>query len=877
MGRSDHFAVLVTINRYPGLSDLHGPERDGLAFRAWLEAASGGDVDPLNIAHIKSSTFGVMSDAYEANPTERQLVRQLDEWMRVSGGWQNKVGERLYMYFAGHGFTAGSTISDPALFSAVAQNGDPAHIAGYRYAAKIANAGFFEEIVLVMDCCQDVLKASQVLEPTWSPPDRNQSANVRLLQAYGAPRGRKAFERVLTEGSVPQGLFSTVWIEALETAAPDEEGWVTGHAVKTQIQQLWKDRFKQEAGYDPPVRTPDGEDIRLFRRPPKSPAGAVPAARPKKRSARVKAPSSRMPAKSGPAGREGVVGAFADVPAFSGPAGVGSGAGAGSDADAIDAPFFDTDGPFMPQSQPRATRGSTPVNVELNASDRGTEIILFDATLKKLESGFGQMTTTLPPGTYRAQFKTADASSEQLFRVDARPRRLSTPPLEFSSAAPVISTARTHEYQRIPAEVFATAPVDRMPDASEAHVLIFVRDSQHPAGTPMPSPTPWQYLRLESLQNDTANPLFDPSDPLWDAHSADGFGACKIGVREGAYALVLKERADPRTDKISHVRFAVQAIRGWRTEVYIDCLPQTEDETGPPTSRLDLSSASVHLVRMDVGSLLSQGVGRDTEIARLRLATGRRVAPLSGSQGTESPMLALFAAYSALGNGPDAPRDVRCCLDTVPQDLLTALPDFVLLDRWCRSNEGDPLMQCQPLLGVPILARAWQLSANLPAQARLHDGLGVAVGQWRVGGSLWTCWRQPLRKAKQLRETLRRDWARELRERARSVAAGRASPAIRPRLALQRRSTSLHPPWNVKSWAPVANGLRDPDPMQSPFQQALRRRILDGVEDRNFGVSPFVIGAQFGLPPVEVAQAYEELFRAAKEDAQPPAVLHPAE
>ncbi|MCK7495133.1 MAG: hypothetical protein MZW92_31595 [Comamonadaceae bacterium] len=37
---------------------------------------------------------------------------------------------------------------------------DRTHIAAYRYAAKIANAGFFDEIVLVMDCCQDVLKAA---------------------------------------------------------------------------------------------------------------------------------------------------------------------------------------------------------------------------------------------------------------------------------------------------------------------------------------------------------------------------------------------------------------------------------------------------------------------------------------------------------------------------------------------------------------------------------------------------------------------------------------------------------------------------------------------------------------------------------------------
>lgn len=56
MARWDHFAVLVTIDRYPGLTDLHGPEQDGHAFKAWLESATGGDVAAKNIeigrAHV---------------------------------------------------------------------------------------------------------------------------------------------------------------------------------------------------------------------------------------------------------------------------------------------------------------------------------------------------------------------------------------------------------------------------------------------------------------------------------------------------------------------------------------------------------------------------------------------------------------------------------------------------------------------------------------------------------------------------------------------------------------------------------------------------------------------------------------------------------
>jgi len=267
MANTDHYAILLAINIYPGLRNLEGPENDIAAFAAWLTDPKGGNLDPSKIQAIKSSDFPTVLDPNDANPQERAFIKALNKWVRDDkNNWLNRVGARLYIYMAGHGFTAGATLSDPALFSAVAQNGDTAHIAGYRYAAKIANAGFFDEIILIMDCCQDVLKASQVLEPTWSPPERNKSANVKMLQAYGAPRGQAAFEREETPGGPKRGYFSTVMLEALRTALPDANGLVTGQTLKNQFLQIWSDRYKAETGYDPPIRPPDGTDIQLFAR-----------------------------------------------------------------------------------------------------------------------------------------------------------------------------------------------------------------------------------------------------------------------------------------------------------------------------------------------------------------------------------------------------------------------------------------------------------------------------------------------------------------------------------------------------------------------------------------------------------------------------------
>lgn len=268
MALNDHYAVLLAINLYPGLRNLGGPENDIAAFADWLRDPNGGNVEPTNIKIVKSSDFPLVTNPNDANPQERAFISCLDRLVRdPARNWLNRVGTRLYIYMAGHGFTAGSSVNDPALFSAVAQNGDTAHIAGFRYASKIANAGFFDEIVLVMDCCQDVLKASQVVEPTWTPPDKNKTSQVKLLQAYGAPRGQAAFEREETPGGPKRGFFSTVLIEALRSAKPNPaNGFVTGTTLKDQFRQLWNDRYKTETGYDPPLIPPSGVDIELFAR-----------------------------------------------------------------------------------------------------------------------------------------------------------------------------------------------------------------------------------------------------------------------------------------------------------------------------------------------------------------------------------------------------------------------------------------------------------------------------------------------------------------------------------------------------------------------------------------------------------------------------------
>jgi Caspase domain len=266
MPRADHYAVLLAINYYPAIGDLNGPENDIEAFRDWLLDPQGGDVDPVNIRVVRSSDHPKVVDPLDAKPNEIAFRKALNACVRDANQWRERVGQRLYLYMAGHGFTSGATIGDPAVWSAGAGDGDSSHIAGYRYATRIVNADFFDEVVLIMDCCQDVLKTRPVLDPTWDPPDRR-AHEVKLFAAYGAPRGQAAYERDDGTGR-KRGIFSKVLLEALKTVRPDADGFVTGQAVKDQFLNIWGPSYQADAGYTPPIVPPHAQDIRLFRRAP---------------------------------------------------------------------------------------------------------------------------------------------------------------------------------------------------------------------------------------------------------------------------------------------------------------------------------------------------------------------------------------------------------------------------------------------------------------------------------------------------------------------------------------------------------------------------------------------------------------------------------
>jgi hypothetical protein len=155
-------AIVVGISKYPDLGDLNGPENDAQEFYNWV--VSSGGVAPANAKLILSSKVvppPPFASALTAEPSDTAIYREI-AWLNGiaaendDAGLGLRVGKRLYLYFAGHGF--GPRLEEAAILMANANKKARAwhHIPGRPNALRFLEEGLFEEVILLMDCCREV-------------------------------------------------------------------------------------------------------------------------------------------------------------------------------------------------------------------------------------------------------------------------------------------------------------------------------------------------------------------------------------------------------------------------------------------------------------------------------------------------------------------------------------------------------------------------------------------------------------------------------------------------------------------------------------------------------------------------------------------------
>jgi hypothetical protein len=231
---ADDRAIVVGIGRYPGLSNLDGPENDAKSFRDWLIDPMGGALPPKpapNVNLILSSNYAPPLSSVTAEPAIQAVFNAFDE-LRVlaeaNGAGGFKAGRRLYAYFAGHGFEPQP--DQPALLTANAAQGAYWHIASRAWASWFRRACYFDEVLLFMDCCREVTFTFPAFGPPY--PDRIGQGTAKWLAGFATQWGRKSREKIIDNTS--RGVFTTALLKGLRGGAA-VDGEITGASLKEYI------------------------------------------------------------------------------------------------------------------------------------------------------------------------------------------------------------------------------------------------------------------------------------------------------------------------------------------------------------------------------------------------------------------------------------------------------------------------------------------------------------------------------------------------------------------------------------------------------------------------------------------------------------------
>lgn len=266
MSHEEHYAIVVGINTYPDLGNLNAPVADAEAFYAWLRKPDGGNLQAQNIRLLRTTDFPVaeppVADKAHPIPNEIDVLFQ----PLVMQGTQGRVGERIYIFMAGHGFSDPQNMDSAALYAANAQKLFPYHVAVTEYADWLRRNGVFDEIILIMDCCRDINPVHTISKPALPTTEGSpRAAEVRSFYAFAVGWNQKARETMGDDGTY-SGIFTRALLKALEITRPNDHGAITGQLLKDQIHNIIHSSANTIQLEPPEIKVDSQRDIIFIKR-----------------------------------------------------------------------------------------------------------------------------------------------------------------------------------------------------------------------------------------------------------------------------------------------------------------------------------------------------------------------------------------------------------------------------------------------------------------------------------------------------------------------------------------------------------------------------------------------------------------------------------
>jgi hypothetical protein len=236
-----HFAVVVGINNYPGVSNLKFARRDAENFYDWL--ITGGGVPPANIVRVESQQE--FTEVYDALPNRTDVntaLRRVNAAVaqRTKTRPLDREKTRLYLYVSGHGIAPEG--SEAALLMAnAAKDAWGENIACATYLRRYEKCQFFREVVVFADCCR-LRQSADFPGPPFDVDANTNIGPVDSFLGFATQHGDAAYEP--TDANLDEGrsYFTQALLEGLRGSAADRE---TGEINSVTLARYTGERVKK--------------------------------------------------------------------------------------------------------------------------------------------------------------------------------------------------------------------------------------------------------------------------------------------------------------------------------------------------------------------------------------------------------------------------------------------------------------------------------------------------------------------------------------------------------------------------------------------------------------------------------------------------------
>lgn len=709
MPKHDHYAIAIGLKTYPGLTnppaDLQGPENDVESICKWLLAPTGGDLPPDNVKKIVSSDFPAPPSD---EPWAEHLNRHAFMWIEglaernVAAGMGRTVGERLYIYMSGHGF---STVQRMGclLTADVAPNKVNANISASAWLNWWQDAGYFQEFVLLLDACMNRMSIA-VPNPPPLAAVSNPVPPGAAFAAFAAKRPLKAVEAPVAEdGGKFHGVFTWAFLDGVKGAAVNGAGSVTGQSMANWLRNALPhrlgeaDRKNLEISLEPEIVAehpqivlakgiaPMTFDIQLqFEPDAVGKSARLWSGAPPQASAfeTLVAMTAKLPA-----GLHVI-----EVP--------DSGYRQGFEVTRAGAVKVTEKGP-------KVSLTPNTFNLSLDGGDSANQISIETAEFETADNGKGRLDARLRCGIYRARIRVARDLVDQVFLLDqdlilgpgALPR--------IASAVPFRDAPLSHENQ--------SALVDHLaerlaPGPGRAQIAVVARSWT--SDTVAAIANPWEGVRIVDSHGREIADLSKTSTK--DEASKDGSAHHTVDI-EPTIAFLRFHNPSAGTTEMT-----LPAVAGWRLEAYVLRF-QTGEQEGPP--RISFVMRNGKDEPPDRKVLWSVAENDRFEKASIALAEERPILndrleelllqkyknPLEGIVGAHLLLVQDEADHSVDLN------DLNIVVANLRGLVGSEHPDVEALSLRCPDVS---LRRTQPFTAPPLFERSWRLMVEASQQNR---------------------------------------------------------------------------------------------------------------------------------------------------------------